>query len=310
MGKKDKDKFLKVEEASQARLDIMDEQNQAEAERKLRDLYMNDANRDEELFEMFGIDPTVTIEDYWAVPVDARDVNWANGLSSMMAASRVQTWIELYGADAISEFARMANEIEAARIGMNLSELESVALQGISKKEVAKARAALKEAGEEFPFEALAPASTLGTKTLPSLNSIKKMSNAQLMENLINMGVTGPIGTMQTSASQYVQRMTELRPGSPRFALEVNNIIGTESRRGMIGLTRRTQQQWTSLAYIDGDVNQNMIWVVEGDSNTCSNCEANAGEVKTYAEWQAEGPPGAAVCEGGDYCRCDLVPYG
>jgi len=27
----------------------------------------------------------------------------------------------------------------------------------------------------------------------------------------------------------------------------------------------------------------------------------------TWAEWQANGPPGAAVCEGGNRCRCDLI---
>jgi len=309
MGKKDKDKFLKVEEASQARLDIMDEQNQQAASDMLVDLYFDDDKRDFELFEMFGIDPSITMSDYSAFQVVERGPNWANGLSSMIAAARAQTWIKLYGADALSEFARMAIRIEEARKKMNLTELQEVAVQGISKKDISKAKAALKEAGEEFPFAGLSPTSSLGTKTLPSLDSIKKMSNAQLLENLINMEITGPIGNMQISATQYVQKMTELRPGTPQFAAEVQNIIGLESRRGMIGLTRRAQQQWTSLSYIEGNVNMEMIWVVEGDHSTCVNCEANAGQVKTYKQWQEDGPPGAAVCLGGNYCRCDLVPY-
>lgn len=42
----------------------------------------------------------------------------------------------------------------------------------------------------------------------------------------------------------------------------------------------------------------------------CPDCEPRHGEVKTYAEWEAEGLPrsGFSVC--GDHCKCVLVPAG
>jgi hypothetical protein len=68
----------------------------------------------------------------------------------------------------------------------------------------------------------------------------------------------------------------------------------------MLSLNRRVAQTWSSLEAIDGDVNKTMIWLPERDENTCENCSANGGKEKTWAEWQVSGPPGSAVCRGGD----------
>jgi hypothetical protein len=142
---------------------------------------------------------------------------------------------------------------------------------------------------------------------LPSLAELQGLTNAELMEVLQHYGVMAPWGAMVTRAQQYVTRMTELRPGSPEWQAEVDRLITTDSRRGMLSLNRRVAQTWSSLEAIDGDVNKTMIWLPERDENTCENCSANGGKEKTWAEWQVSGPPGAAVCLGGDQCRCDLV---
>jgi hypothetical protein len=136
---------------------------------------------------------------------------------------------------------------------------------------------------------------------------MRGLSNAELEDLLQHYGIKAPWGTAVSRAGQYVTRMTELRPGSPEWAAERDRIIDTQSRRGMLSLNRRVAQTWSSLDAIDGDVNKTMIWLTEADEGVCENCEERAGEELTWAEWQVAGPPGAAVCLGGDYCRCDLV---
>lgn len=143
---------------------------------------------------------------------------------------------------------------------------------------------------------------------LPSVAEISKLSDAQLADLLQHYGITEPWGTLQTRAAAYVERMTQLRPGTPEFEAELNRITTTMSRRGATALARRAQERFSSLDAINGNVNQTMIWVLsEIDENNCDRCIARAGQIATYAEWQTLGPPGAAVCEGGDYDRCQLV---
>jgi|GEM_PF-6650444 len=142
---------------------------------------------------------------------------------------------------------------------------------------------------------------------LPSLADISKLTNAQLGELLEHYGVTTPWNVMQAQSMEYIAKMTQLRPGSAEFRAELTRLTTDESRRGMIGLARRASQQWSSWDAIDGNVNQTMICITEDDESTCDGCGPYGGEIKTFAEWQAIGFPGAAVCQGGDYCRCDLV---
>jgi len=51
-------------------------------------------------------------------------------------------------------------------------------------------------------------------------------------------------------------------------------------------------------------------WVTVGGHKVCSDCDARAGQTKTFAEWEAEGLPGSgwSVCKG--YCYCVLDPTG
>jgi len=51
-------------------------------------------------------------------------------------------------------------------------------------------------------------------------------------------------------------------------------------------------------------------WVTVGGHKVCPDCDARAGQTKTWAEWEAEGIPGSgwSVCKG--YCYCVLDPTG
>jgi hypothetical protein len=160
---------------------------------------------------------------------------------------------------------------------------------------------------------------------LPNIDEMRDLSNGQLIDILEHFGVVQPWETMVANASSYVARLTELRPGteefraeveritSPQigiFQTEVGRIVDAESRRGLLSLSRRTAQAWSSLDAIDGNVSQEMIWITEGDDHVCESCVSRGGTIMTYAEWQDAGPPGASVCLGGDQCRCDLVAVG
>lgn len=142
---------------------------------------------------------------------------------------------------------------------------------------------------------------------IPSLAEMRNLSQAELVDLLQHYGVVQPWGVLQAQAAEYVARMSEIRPGTPEFAAEISRLTDAGSKRGALGLARRTAQQWSTLDSIQGNVNQEMIWVSEDDESTCDACEPRGGEIRTFAEWQALGPPGAAVCRGGDYCRCDLI---
>lgn len=161
--------------------------------------------------------------------------------------------------------------------------------------------------GVEFITPGLRADASPDMVRLPSLDELGNLSLRELQELLEFYGIQAPWGTLVTRAGEYVTRMTELRPNSPEWFAERDRLLDRESRRGALSLNRRIAQTWSSLDSIDGNINQEMIWLTEGDDHVCVNCEANKGEIKTWAEWQRSGPPGAAVCLGGDQCRCDLI---
>ena len=101
--------------------------------------------------------------------------------------------------------------------------------------------------------------------------------------------------------------MTDLRPGDPRLVEEVANLIDVNAGDTMRNMNRRSLEQLYTHREIDGNVQQDMAWIGEGGPNACYRCTDNYGEVKTYAEWQETGLPGAETCLGGDRCRCHLA---
>ncbi len=183
---------------------------------------------------------------------------------------------------------------------------EKISLVKEWTKEMKGARVALEKASARVAKVIPPPPSPL-TPTSPFFKVVKKMSDAELLAYLEETGIVAPWNTLQMQAAEYVQRMTEYPPGSAQFKAAVNNLISTESRRGVLGMTRRAAQRFTTLNDAGGDKNAEFIWVTEGDSVSCDPCISNAAQIKTLAEWEADGLPGAATCDGGDYCRCDLL---
>ena len=167
------------------------------------------------------------------------------------------------------------------------------------------------ELTEERPIRLLAPGIELGDAPsqvrLPSIEEMSRLSRKELLDVLQHYGVTEPWESMRASTAAYLERVSNIVPGDPRWEAEMNALLGGE-QRALLSLARRTSEKWGTLDAIDGNVNQEMMWVTHTDDNLCDNCDDRGGEIKTYAEWVQAGLPGAAVCLGGDQCRCELVP--
>ena len=140
---------------------------------------------------------------------------------------------------------------------------------------------------------------------LPNIDDMRNLTNEELAKLLEHYGILEPIGMQQTAAMDYVRRMMPLR-SEEDIRAAYNELINNE-RRQLLGLNRRVAQQWSTLDAIDGDMEKEMIWIAEDDEATCDSCAPRSGEIATFREWKQRGMPGAEVCRGGDYCRCDLV---
>ena len=142
---------------------------------------------------------------------------------------------------------------------------------------------------------------------LPSLADMKQLPNAELLQVLNHFQVFRAWETFVMANMAYVERLTNIAPGSQAMGLAVRALIDTSSRRALIGMSRRALEQWSTLEAVDGKVETEMIWMCLDDESSCQNCLDNDGEIDSMINWQRRGPPGSGVCEGGDYCRCSLI---
>lgn len=140
---------------------------------------------------------------------------------------------------------------------------------------------------------------------LPDLAEMKNMTNEELMRTMTHYGITEPLGILQSQAMEYVRRMMPLRTDED-INLAFAELVANE-RRQLLGTARRVQQQWSTLDAIQGNLEQELIWLAEDDEATCDSCAPRSGEIDTFIGWKQRGMPGSATCRGGNYCRCDLV---
>lgn len=131
------DELLKKEAQEQARLDNAVESWEQAALERIDQLLHEPDTREPEIFELLGVDPDVTFDDYAAIPVEDRDPTWTTGLAAMLAAVRLQVFAERQE-DFVplleTRFKRLYTQpIEA-------DQLVKAATDGISKSEIKAAR--------------------------------------------------------------------------------------------------------------------------------------------------------------------------
>jgi hypothetical protein len=142
---------------------------------------------------------------------------------------------------------------------------------------------------------------------LPSLDAISKLDNSELLQVLNHYNVFGPTDQFKMESVEYVTRMTQYPPGSPAFKEAVVALGDVSSKRGLVGMTRRASENYSTVESIDGNVEQELIYVCLDDNSSCRACLDKDGEIHTFLEWQDIGGPGAATCAGGHNCRCSLI---
>jgi lysine/ornithine N-monooxygenase len=136
------EQLLKKEAQEQARLDAAVESWEQSALERIDQLLNEPDDRDPEIFEMLGVDPEVTFDDYAAIPVEDRDPTWTTGLAALFAAVKLQVFAERQ-----SEFVGII-ERRFNRLYKDLpdeGELKKAATTGISRAEIKAARATMDE---------------------------------------------------------------------------------------------------------------------------------------------------------------------
>jgi hypothetical protein len=142
---------------------------------------------------------------------------------------------------------------------------------------------------------------------LPSIAELRQLDVDELGEILERFGIAGGWPTLKASAAGYVQRMSSIPPGSDAFLAEIDALTEASSKRGALSLARGVYRDLQLYEAADGDSEAEFIWISEHDDSTCDRCLAREGDLDSLAGHAKKGLPGPAVCEGGGYCRCQLV---
>ena len=118
-------------------------------------------------------------------------------------------------------------------------------------------------------------------------------------------GLTNSPEQMLDMQASMLQSFTA-RPGSPMYETDLMRLKEGMEGRVLLGQSRRVSERFETLTAIDGDMNQMMIYLNEGD-DPCDGCAPLGGETMTYAEFiQNDMLPGSQ-CYGDDLCRCQLM---
>lgn len=147
----------------------------------------------------------------------------------------------------------------------------------------------------------------IGVK-LPSIDALRDLTPDELLEVSQRYGVYAPWKDLFGQNARYVAQFSTIPLGdADRFWQEVRRITDPEqSKRAALGLARAGQRNYNQLLATDGDENQILVRVGEGDDAMCDGCMEAEGAEGTYAEHDAIGLPGSQQC--GQNCRCVLVP--
>lgn len=244
-------------------------------------LYTDPSLRDDELWTELGVPSDLVLSDYDEVPREERDINWSLGLSGISAAALYQFFLDNRDKTILNPTAYRAQVVGPIAAAMTREQLITAGKRG---------------------FEVLGtmPFATLKPQYLAPLAPLKGASNTALYNGLTEIGAMRPAEKVITNAMANVARMTGHGPGSPQFKAEIAQLIDSNAKRGLTGMNRRAVEQIYVTRAIGGDINQLMVWIVEGGNKTCNFCLDRAGDVMTDAEWTEVGRPGADVCAGAD----------
>lgn len=126
------------------------------------------------------------------------------------------------------------------------------------------------------------------------------------MSKMLNQYGVGGYDDMLNGARSRLERFN-IRPGDPRYKTELERLTTSESGRVLLDQSRRTTQRFQTLSAVDGNMDQEMIRVPEGDE-PCDECVPLAGITKPLWQFIADEEAPGDRCLGGDACLCQLYP--
>jgi len=130
------EELLDAEASAQADIDDQHEALQERAADRIDEILRFPEQRDPEIFELMGGSAEDMFEDYFEVPLLERDMLWQGALSAMVVAARMQTWIELFGLEALAMFHANGRKIDRIRKTMSKAEIKEAAFKGIGKARI------------------------------------------------------------------------------------------------------------------------------------------------------------------------------
>jgi hypothetical protein len=141
---------------------------------------------------------------------------------------------------------------------------------------------------------------------LPSAGDMKDMSASELIDTLQRYGVVASWDSMRADILVKNAKLAKL---ASKTEEELARRADYEADRELLGLCRRTQENYTTSMAVDGEEQQLLIRLPEDydPARICDICADLAGTIGTMAEQEEVGLPGEASCLGGDSCRCTLV---
>ncbi len=271
--------FLRASDNADAYAASLIEGIEQKAHEDIDRLFSEIPTRDVELWTELGVDPVPVVQDYGAVPVDERGLDWVEGLAGLSAASGTQFFLDNRETTIIKPVAY--REQVVGTLVLTQAELVKAGKRGVD----------VVVDVERF--------AVLQAKYVDELSFLAEMDNIQLHRTLRELNALRPIEQEIAAQSGYVSRMTRYRAGSPQWTAEVNSLINSQATGQLKWANRRAVESLYSFREADGDLGTLMVWIGES-SKPCPYCAALFGEVDTYGNWIDRGLPGADICEGGD----------
>lgn len=134
------EKLLDAEADKQALIDEITEDREESFRNRYQELLWNVDERDTELWAIFVEDATITLADFEAVDVINRDHEWIAGMSAMLAATKQQAWLEVFGVDLLEIAENEGRKIDRQVNKLSKDQLKIAAVKGVGKKRFADAR--------------------------------------------------------------------------------------------------------------------------------------------------------------------------
>ena len=139
---------------------------------------------------------------------------------------------------------------------------------------------------------------------LPKTKDLVALSDTELANVLSRFGIVEPWPQMRAEMVGYLNKVSQYPSGSPQFTEELNRLLDMESKAGLLRASREAYRSF-SLAYTD--TSGQLLRICEDDESSCEDCIRLGGEIGTIEYHQSIGMPGTQSCQGGHFCRCQLL---